>query len=49
MKIILQPEARNISNVELARNQQDLIELIGKVRRFGIKLPKKVIRVKSSP
>ncbi len=35
MKILLQPEARNISDCELKKNQQYLIDLINKIRNFA--------------
>ncbi len=34
MKILLQPEAKKISNYELERNQQYLIELYRKIYRL---------------
>ena len=34
MKILLQTEARTISNSELANNQRYLIDLINKISRF---------------
>lgn len=39
MKILLQPEARTISNEELAKNQKDLVNMLTKVYRFAFKLP----------
>lgn len=42
MKIILQSEARTISNRELAKNQKDLIEFVTKITHFKLALPKKV-------
>lgn len=38
MKIILQPEARTISNYQIVRNQQELIELINKPKKFILSL-----------
>lgn len=35
MKILLQPEAKNISTSNLIENQQDLIKLFEKVYRFS--------------
>lgn len=49
MKIILQPEARTISNFELVRNQQDLIALVNKLRHFNFRLLDKTTKAKSSP
>lgn len=36
MKIILQPEARTISNLELANNQKYLIDLFIKLGQFRL-------------
>lgn len=41
MKIILQPEARTISNLELADNQRYLIDLLDKISPFRFGLRKK--------
>lgn len=41
MKIILQSEARTISNAELAENQKYLISLVDKAYRFIFRLTKK--------
>lgn len=43
MKIILQPEARTISNRELRINQQDLINLFNRLNTFIPKLSKRSI------
>lgn len=44
MKILLQTEAKTISNEELAKNQEDLINMLTKVYRFAFRLPKKAIK-----
>lgn len=44
MKIILQPEAKIISNRELVENQKYLMNLINKVGNFSFRLPKKAVR-----
>ena len=42
MKILLQTEAKTISNRELIENQRYLINLINKIDNFGFKSSKKV-------
>ncbi|MGD1922033.1 MAG: hypothetical protein ACFCAD_25955 [Pleurocapsa sp.] len=37
MKIILQQEARNISQDKLVKNQKDLIALVNKMRSFSFR------------
>ena len=44
MKIILQPEAKTISNEELAKNQEDLINMLNKLYCITFRLPKKAIK-----
>jgi len=48
MKIILQLEAKTISNSELAKNQQDLINLISKLIHFNFGLSNKTKKAKCS-
>lgn len=36
MKVLLQPEARTLSNRELRENQQALIDLVVKINNFTI-------------
>ena len=43
MKILLQPEARTISDRELEANQQYLIDLINKMRNFTFNWREQVI------
>ena len=49
MKIILQSEARTISNSEIARNQQDLIDFLYRFCRFNFRLPNRAKKAKCSP
>ncbi|MEM8830734.1 MAG: hypothetical protein AAGE96_15440 [Cyanobacteria bacterium P01_G01_bin.19] len=48
MKIIFQSEARTLSNSEIAKNQQDLIDLIGKLRRPNFRSSSKAAKEKCS-
>lgn len=42
MKILLQPEAKTISNYELAKNQEYLLNLLNKIAQFKFVLNKKI-------
>ncbi len=48
MKIILQSEARTISNYQIARNQQELIELINKPQKFILSLSNQIKSIVSN-
>lgn len=47
MKILLQSEAKTITNRELFENQKYLIDLINKMSNFSFRLPKKAKATKS--
>lgn len=42
MKILLQPEAKTISNYELAKNQEYLLNLLNKIACLKLVLNKKI-------
>lgn len=42
MKILLQPEAKTISNYELAKNQKYLLDLLNKIAHLNFVSNKKI-------